>query len=167
MRFVVTGSTAALLRGVDLRPGDLDIVPAPDRANLGRLAETLQAIDARPDPDGPFGDWTTTADGEWQWIQREALPGEREARAAWRPDPDDVKSYDHQLETRYGALDIVPEVSGSYADLMAQATMIEAFGTAVWVEAIDDLLSTITVPRREKDGHRVRALRTLQRERGP
>ena len=48
--FVVMGSTAALLRGVDLVPGDLDIIPALDEDNLSRLALALDVIEARAGP---------------------------------------------------------------------------------------------------------------------
>jgi hypothetical protein len=163
VRYVITGSTAALLRGVDIRPGDLDITPALDRANLVRLAAALQELNARPDPDGPFGDWQDQPDGERRWIVRDPRPGERESRARWRPDPADPRSFDHLLETRHGALDVVPEVSGTYADLVSRATAVDAFGGTVWVEAIADLLDTLTVPRRGRDAERVRALRALQR----
>ncbi len=40
---------------------------------------------------------------------------------------------------------------------------LPAFGLEVWVEAIKDLLATLTVPRRPKDVDRVRQLRALQR----
>lgn len=48
VRYVVTGSGAAMLHGVDLVPGDLDVTPALDRENLERLAALLEAIGARP-----------------------------------------------------------------------------------------------------------------------
>jgi hypothetical protein len=162
VEFVVTGSVAALISGVSFQPGDLDITPAMDRANLERLALALEEIGARPVPDGAFGDWTVAADGEWRWVQREPRPGEREARAVWRPDPDDPASFDYLLETRYGALDVVPEISGTYADLATRAARISAFGQEVLVESIADQLVTLTVPRRDKDRERVRALRALQ-----
>lgn len=39
--YVVTGSAAALLHGVPVEPGDLDVTPALDRENLERLAVAL------------------------------------------------------------------------------------------------------------------------------
>jgi len=161
--FVVTGSTAAMLHGLDLVPGDLDITPALDAANLERLARALAAVRGRPDPDGSFGDWVTQPDGERRWVQREALPGEREARRSWRPDPRNPASFDELLQTRHGALDVVPEVSGTYTDLAPRAVVVEAFGHDIQVESIADQLATLTVPRRSKDRDRVRALRALQR----
>jgi hypothetical protein len=67
------------------------------------------------------------------------------------------------LESRYGAIDIVPEVSGTFEDLVAGAVAVEVDGQRVWVESIHDLLATITVPRRAKDRDRVQQLRALQR----
>jgi len=163
VRYVVTGSAAAMLHGVDLEPGDLDITPARDDHNLGCLALALEAIDARQDPGAPFGEWETGADGEKRWVQREWTPQDVASRASWKPDPFDPASFDHLLESRYGAIDIVPEVSGTFEDLVPSAVAIEIDGQRVWVEAIHDLLATITVPRREKDRVRVQQLRALQR----
>ncbi|MGH2467227.1 MAG: hypothetical protein ACRDGL_05810 [Candidatus Limnocylindrales bacterium] len=161
--YVVTGSTAALLHGVALRPGDLDIVPALDVTNLTRLAAALAAIDARPDPAGPFGAWHTGPDGERHWIEREPRPGEREARLTWRPDPAAPASFDEQLETSVGALDVVPEVSGRYEELVRRAEWVGAFDRDILVASIADQLATLTVARREKDRPRVHALRERQR----
>jgi len=165
--FVVTGSTAALLNGVELAPGDLDITLALDAENLARLALALAAIEARPDPDGPFGDWQPQADEERRWVQREAKSGERDARSAWQPDPDDPTTIDALLQTRYGSLDIVPEITGTFEDLVRRASQVRRYGQEIWVEAIADQLATLTVPRRDKDRDRVRALRGLQKEAAP
>ena len=165
MTYVVTGSTAALLHGVRVTPGDLDITPALDAANLERLARACDAIDAHPDPDGPFGDWRPQPDGERGWVARDPRPGEREARAQWRPDPCDPATFDEQLVTRHGALDIVPEIAGPYAELVSRAVLVEAFGRVVRIESLEDLLEALTVPRRAKDRDRVLALRDLLRAR--
>jgi hypothetical protein len=163
VRYVVTGSAAAMLHGVPLVPGDLDVTPALDPENLARLADVLAAIDARQDPDLPFGRWQAQPDGEQRWVQHEPTEAEIAARAAWRPDPDDPATFDHLLQSTHGAIDVVPEVSGTYAELEPRAVQVEAFGGSVWVESIEDLLATLTVPRRDKDVDRVRQLRALQR----
>ena len=163
VRYVVTGSVAALLHGVDLQPGDLDVTPALDTANLERFARALAAVGTGPAPDGPFGEWQTQPDGERRWVQRPPRPGEREARLEWRPDPADPSTFDELLESCHGALDIVPLVSGTYEDLAPRAATIEAFGVALLVESIADLLATLTIPRRPKDVERVATLRALQR----
>jgi hypothetical protein len=54
VEYAVTGSAAAMLHGVMLEPGDLDITPAPGHDNLARLAHVLDTIDARYE-DAGFG----------------------------------------------------------------------------------------------------------------
>jgi hypothetical protein len=148
-----------MLHGVDLEPGDLDVTPALDRENLGRLAAALRSLDARPDPDG-FGSWVTDPSGERRWVPREPRPDE----AAWQPDADDPRSFDHLFVSRLGAVDVVPEVSGTYDELAPRAVALTVAGRPVHVESIEDLLATLTVARRERDTGRVRALRALQRQ---
>ena len=164
VRFVITGSTAAMLHGVELTPGDLDITPALDSDNLNRLALALESLGARLDADSPFGEWQSQPDGELCWIQRDARPGEREALLEWRPDPSDASTFDHLFVTDNGALDVVPLIAGRYEDLARTATRVSAFGQHLVTESIEDLLATLTVPRRAKDRRRVLALRDLQRQ---
>ena len=64
VRYIVTGSAAALLLGVEVEPGDLDVTPALDVANLDWLAHALEQLDAAQYPDEPFGRWEMAADGE-------------------------------------------------------------------------------------------------------
>jgi hypothetical protein len=163
--YVVTGSVAALLCGVSVRPGDLDVTPSLDRENLERLAKALVELGARQYPEAPFGRWETGDDGERSWVTFEPTDVDRAKRAAWRPDPDDPASFDHLLATVHGALDVVPEIAGAYEDLRARAARVEVEGVQVWVEAISDQLATLTVPRRARDVERVRALRAIQRDR--
>jgi hypothetical protein len=127
------------------------------------VAEALEQIDARPDPEAPFGAWETQPDGERRWVQHEPTPEELAARAAWRPNSEDPASFDHLLQSAYGAIDIVPEVGGTYAELRPRAVRLSASGHDAWVESMADLLATLTVPRRAKDRDRVLALRALQR----
>jgi hypothetical protein len=163
VRYVVTGSAAAMLHGVALEPGDLDIRPARDEDNLGRLARVLEIIEARQAPDLPFGQWEMGADGEQRWVQREPTPEDIAARAAWRPDATDPASFDYLLQSKFGAIDILPEVSGTFEELMPRAAEVKVDSGTVLVEAIHDLLARMTVPRREKDRDRVQQLREIQR----
>lgn len=84
------------------------------------------------------------------------------------PDPRDPSSFDHLLQSRHGAIDIVPTISGTYDELMPRAVTVEVAGQHVWVQSIHDVLATLTVPRRSKDRDRVEQLRALQhaRDRG-
>lgn len=163
VRYLVTGSAAAMIHGVSLEPGDLDITPALDYANLERLARVIGIIEARQDPDGAFGHWEIDAEGERRWVKKEPMPQDIAARAAWEPDPDDPGSFDYLLQSKYGAIDIVPEVSGTYEELMPRASKLTVENQTVWVEGISDLLATLTVPRRARDRDRVRQLRAIQR----
>jgi hypothetical protein len=163
VRYVVTGSSAALLLGVVLRPGDLDVTPALDRENLDRLARALAELEASLDPAEPFGRWETI-DGEHTWVAFEPTDADREARTRWRPDPAVRESFDHLLRTSHGALDVVPTIAGTFDELRARAVAVGgAGGRVTWVESIAYQLATLTVPRREKDADRVRDLRALQR----
>jgi hypothetical protein len=161
--YVVTGSAAALLLGVVVEPGDLDVTPAPDQPNLERLGQALQDLDARQYPDEPYGKWTIGEDGERRWVEFEPTDADRKARASWRPDPADLASFDHLLQTRLGTLDVVPEIAGTYQQLRERAVPVEVKGRTVWVESIADQLATLTVPRRDKDRDRVARLREIQR----
>jgi hypothetical protein len=162
VRFVVTGSAAAALLGVSLQPGDLDVTPATDTDNLVRLAAALDEIDARQYPDEPFVRWEESG-GEGRWVPFEPTEDDRRARAAWRPDPAVLDSFDHLLASRYGTLDVVPKLACRYDELRPRAIGLTLNGLEVWVESVADQLMTLTIPRREKDGPRVKALRALQR----
>ena len=163
VNYLVTGSAAAMLHGVSLVPGDLDITPALDVDNLTRLVGVLESIEARQDPTAPFGHWERGDDGEQHWVTTARTPEAVAARASWRPNPSNPGSFDYLLQSRHGALDVVPEVSGTYDDLIARAALLDLDGLRVWVESIPDLLATLTVPRRAKDRDRVEQLRALQR----
>ncbi len=163
VNYVVTGSAAAMLHGVSLVPGDLDITPALDVDNLTRLVGVLESIEARQDPTAPFGHWERGDDGEQHWVTTARTAGAVAARASWRPDPSNPTSFDYLLQSRHGALDVVPEVSGTYDDLIARAVLLDLDGLRVWVESIPDLLATLTIPRRAKDRDRVERLRAVQR----
>ena len=163
VRYIVTGSVAALLFSVKVDPGDLDVTPAGDRANLERLAQALEELQARQYPDEPFGRWTVGEDAERRWVEFEPTDADRKARAVWRPDPGDIASFDHLLQTRLGTLDVVPEIAGRYEQLRDRAVPVEVEGRAVWVESVADQLATLTVPRRDKDRDRVHRLREIQR----
>jgi hypothetical protein len=161
VQFVITGSVAAQLHGVDLEPGDLDIVPATDTANLDRLVRVLDVLEARPA--GPFGEWTALPNGEMKWIARPTTEVEIQS---WTPRVQDLLSLDHCYRSRLGNFDVVPRVTGTYEVLQRRAVRILAHGCNPWVAHIDDLLARLTVPRRDKDAARVAELREIQRRQG-
>ncbi len=158
LRYVICGSVAARLHGVELVPGDLDIVPDTEPENLAKLVRVLEALEARPP--GPFGKWESLSNGEWKWIARETS---QEEVLAWRPDPDDIHSFDNLYRTRLGDFDVLPFISGTYADLAERAVRLSAFGLELRVAHVDDLLARLTQPRREKDAPKIARLREIQR----
>lgn len=161
VRYVIIGSVAAKLYGATLEPGDFDITPALDTENLERLGDMLVSINAKPG--GDFGYWKDQQ-GERKWVS--ITPSERDlqARINWSPEPEHITSFDTLFYTRFGNLDIVPDLVGDYSYLTQRAVMIKAFETPVWVAHVDDLLATLTVPRRVKDQARVKLLREIQRK---
>jgi hypothetical protein len=156
VRFVLTGSVAAMVHGVELTPGDLDVTPDLQPANLQRLIAVLDEVGARPES---LGHWERSPDGERRWITEDDSP---EALAAWRADPADPSTLDHLFLTQLGDLDVVPELVGRYDELAGKGVPRTAFGQQLLVAHVDDLLSWLTVPRREKDIERVRRLREIQ-----
>jgi hypothetical protein len=166
VRYVLTGSIAAQVYGVDVGvPGDLDITPALDPDNVQRLATVLREINAMIELEGRDGHWELQPDGERTWIVDELTPDIIAARAAWVPNPADIATLDHLFLSRYGNLDVVPELVGTYDLLMERAVATWAYGHRVWVAHVDDLLATLTMPRRKKDMPCVEQLRALQRQR--
>jgi uncharacterized protein (DUF952 family) len=138
VEFVVVGSAGAALLGAEIEPGDLDISPDLDPANLGRLAGVLSAIDARP---------------------RIGIPGwvSEEDRAAWRPEPI-LESLDYDFDTALGDLDLIVRPLGplptddlAYATLIGSARIVRVGGRAVAVAAPDDLVASKLGSRRPKD----------------
>jgi hypothetical protein len=120
---------------------------------------------AHEDPDSAFGTWEQGSDGEKHWVERPPAPDDIAARAGWKPDPAEPSSFDHLLMTQHGALDVVPEVSGTHEQLMPRALEVDVDGQRVLVESVEELLATLTVRRRAKDRDRVQQLRAIQRAR--
>ncbi len=161
VRYVVIGSIAAAVYGVELQAADLDIVPDTDKANLRRLVDALREMEAKPL--GPIGDWTVLESGEKKWIPR---PTTEQDLAEWMPDVESLWSLDHLYVTRFGNFDVVPEIGGAYDTLRGRACVRSCEGFDVWLAHIDEVLARLTVPRREKDIPRVAALREIQRRLG-
>lgn len=164
VRVVVIGSVAAALHGAgQISPGDLDVTPALDRPNLVRLCALLREVEATL-PDGPGGHWERDPRGERRWISHgDPTPEELQRRATWTPDPDRPAELDSLFWTRLGNFDVVPDLVGTYDALVRRAVVVPVDGRPVRVAHVDDLLSALTIPRREKDRSRVQALRETQR----
>ena len=133
VEFLVVGGIAARLRGAPLLTQDVDITPAPDRANLERLAGALKDLEARlrtaTEPDGvpfPFD------------------PGLLEHAAVWT------------LITKHGDLDLVVSPAGTagYQDLIRDADELKVAtepDLAVQVASLADVIRSKEAAGREKD----------------
>lgn len=149
--FVVFGSIGAVAYGAALSPGDFDVCPDPEPANLARLTAMLAEVDARP---RVMEGWMTA-----------------EASAAWKPDPRAVETFDHLFTTAHGAFDVVPRPFGptgdadrfTFAGLAARAATLAAFGGVVRVAQLDDQIASKMSRRREKDRRAETELLRLKR----
>jgi len=136
--FVVVGSAGAALLGAEVEPGDLDISPDLEPANLARLAAVLGELEARP---------------------RMGVPGwiTEEERAAWRPEPT-LEALDYDFDTALGDLDLIVRPLGpkpsddlAYAALIGSARLVEVGGRAVRVADAEHLVASKLGSRRPKD----------------
>ena len=101
VRYVLVGGVAAVLHGVPVNTFDIDIVPARDPENAGRLAVVLRGLDA---------------------CYRQHLPKRIEPLAR-----DLTLPGHHLLMTRCGPLDVRGEIVGgrSYPDLVVHAPRVD------------------------------------------
>ena len=140
VRYVLTGSAAAAAYGLAVEPRDFDLAPDLAPENLSRLAGLLADWGAKPQHI-PSWDGTLT-------------PAECDA---WHPFPATPENLDHLLVTPHGLLDVVPAVSGSYAELRQRALRTRAYGFEVFVAHPSDLIATMR-PRAPKHEERLPAL---------
>lgn len=160
VEYVLAGSVAVAAWGADIgTPGDLDIIPALDGRNLRRLADALHHLNAVPVP--VTGTWERTGEG-YSWREFDTNDPSRGVIPD-APDPARPETFDSLFTTRYGPLDVVPVVSGTYKDVATRASLLAVNGVDdVQVLSIEDLLAQLTVPRRKKDATRVAQLRARQ-----
>jgi hypothetical protein len=146
VRWVMSGSTVAALFGAALQPNDLDVVPALDEVNLGRLARMLEELEAVPAFIPPPYNGPSLAQCR-----------------AWRPDPPTAKQLDHLFVTTLGMLDIPPTLTGSYENLIATARTVPIAGVQVAVCDPRQMLDRLPAKPRAKDVERARTYAELRR----
>ena len=137
VRFVVVGGIAAILHGWPGATADLDVLGAFDPVNLDRLAAALNELGATaPGWDGTAGTLAT--------------------QTVW------------PLETDAGPVDLlfVLEPWGVYGDLHPRSEEVPAFGVAIPVVSLDDLIELKRAVGRPKDLRAAVELEELRRERG-
>jgi hypothetical protein len=88
--------------------------------------------------------------------------GERGRAGQLDAEPTGFDDIDYLLDSDFGSIDIVPTISGTYEELAPRAVKMQTGRNSILVEAVSDLLATLTLPRREKDTDRVRQLRRIQ-----
>ena len=83
-------------------------------------------------------------------MREEATPENVAARDNWTPNPQDSTTFDYLLDSDFGSIDIVPTISGTYEELAPRAVKLQTKRNTILVEAVSDLLATLTVLRRKK-----------------
>jgi hypothetical protein len=144
--WVLTGSLALAVYGAGIEPGDLDVVPSLEPANLRRLAGLLTEVEAIP-AYGPGLSGLT----------------EEECRA-WRPEPPTAEQLDHLFVTRLGMLDVPPKLTGTYTGLLPGATRMDLAGVPVWVCDPDEVLRRLPAKPRPKEHARRHAYAALREQ---
>lgn len=120
VRFIILGGIAERLLGSPRTTEDFDICPAMTRANLARLAATLNEVEAIWRPPG---------------MEEKSFPTVEQWSA---------KSFDAQtslsLLTKFGSFDIWPRPDGTegYDDLIRKAVEVEVGGHPANVVHLDD-----------------------------
>lgn len=135
--YTVIGGIAVQVHGHRRTTKDLDIIPAPDDANVQRLTAALTELDARP-RDIPGGPVPTA---------------EQLTTAAIVP----------PLTTRHGELHIMRDVPGTppYGDLRARALVVELDGIMLAIAGLDDLISMKRASGRPTDIRDIAALTAI------
>jgi hypothetical protein len=129
--YVLIGGLAATLRGSPYPTGDVDVTPARDRENLGRLAASLTELEARLRVVG----------------LEEPVDFSLDERAL-----DQGTSW--TFATRFGDVDIwlLPDGTGGYTDLVRDATREPLTETlTVSVASLSDVIRSKEAAGRNKD----------------
>lgn len=132
--YVLVGGLAAQTHGNTRMTNDVDVIPAPNRQNLIKLAEALRALDARVLNPGHEG------------VQVDAAMLPR--ATIW------------QLATPHGDIDVLHEAPGaaSYPELRKRALVIALDDVRVPVAGRDDLIRMKLARNRPIDRADVAAL---------
>lgn len=140
VQYVLIGGIAAVAHGSPFPTADVDITPAPDVENLGRLSRALTALDARVRVEG-------VPDG---------LPFTHDAASL-------ASGSTWNLTTRHGDLDLclVPAGTAGFDDLRRDAARTELLGVVVLVASLADVIRSKQAANRPKDQRVLPTLREL------
>ena len=144
VEFIVIGGFAVGYHGYPRATKDVDIVPAPQPENIGKLWEALLELEARPHALGEF--------------RLDELPARFSVAGL-------LQGGNWDLSTRHGRLDIMQyregalETPADYQRMRAGAVRSGyGFGT-LWIVGFDELIDLKTLAGRDQDLIDVRALR--------
>jgi hypothetical protein len=141
VEFVLVGGFALGFHGGPRGTKGVDIVPDPSPANIARLWEALQELDARPSEHGDFR------------LEEMPVPFTLEGL---------LEGGNWSLETRRGRLDVMQWVAGveGYDELRARAVSDEPpqIGRPIWIAGRDDLVTMKEEAGRPQDLIDIRAL---------
>ena len=128
VEFMLIGAHAVSVHGYVRATADVDIVPAPEPANLKRLVEALRALEAELMPlDIPEHGEQLDAD----WL---------------------AQGGNFQFETRYGRLDVMQDMADlTFRNLAPDAEEVEVEGISVRVCSYRHLLAMKKVADRPQD----------------
>ncbi|MBV8341249.1 MAG: hypothetical protein JO173_02600 [Gammaproteobacteria bacterium] len=130
VRYILVGAMAARLQGFPRLTADADISPAGGAANLKRLAQALDDLNAR-----------IYAESEPQGLAFNCDAGSLARANVWN------------LTTDAGRLDVIfnPVGTGGYRDLARSAVPFEVFGLEIRAASLGDILRSKRASHRPQD----------------
>jgi hypothetical protein len=134
VEYVIVGGLAVQTHGHLRTTADIDLFPHPERSNLARLADALNALDARV---------LSPADGS---AMVDAAMLERVTR--------------RQFATAHGAVDVLHDAPGAppYEELRSRALVIQLGELTIAIAGRDDLINMKRVSGRAGDLEDIAAL---------
>ncbi len=138
--YVVVGGVAVQVYGHVRMTNDLDLIPAPDRANLARLAEALHELKAH----------VLNPGSEKMKISASMLP----RATLW------------QFSTELGDIDLLHDAPGAapFDELRSRSLLIELGANAIPIAGRDDLISMKRASARPIDLEDIAALTQAEHE---
>ncbi|MEY2515320.1 MAG: hypothetical protein QOJ89_2678 [bacterium] len=135
--YTIIGGVAVQVHGHRRTTKDLDVVAAPGTHNLARLADALEELGAHP-----------------RDIPGAGAPTIQQLETAAIVPP---------LTTRHGELHVLRDVPGAppYADLRANALVIELDGISLAIAGVDDLIAMKRASGRPSDIRDIAALTSI------
>jgi hypothetical protein len=137
VEYVIVGGLAVQTHGHVRTTVDIDVYPRPEPSNLARLADALNALEAR----------VLNPGSEGMQIDAKALP----RATLW------------QFSTRHGAIDVLYDAPGAppYEELRRRALVVRLGELTLAVAGLDDLISMKRTSARQVDLEDLAALTEL------